>query len=133
NETYESMANHYHTIILPTRVRKPKDKPSVENTVKSLTTHIIARMRNYQCFGLDDYNEHLRKELDRFNQKPFQKKPGSRFSMFNDMERGALQPCRRCLLSTVNIKRSKFIIIPTSVIKNIIILCRINISVKVSN
>ncbi|CAM4201166.1 IS21 family transposase [Lacicoccus alkaliphilus] len=92
NKTYESMANHYHTIILPTRVRKPKDKPSVENTVKSLTTHIIARMRNYQCFGLDDYNDYLRKELDRFNQKPFQKKPGSRFSMFNDMERGALHP-----------------------------------------
>ena len=92
NETYESMANHYHTIILPTRVRKPKDKPSVENTVKSLTTHIIARMRNYQCFGLDDYNDYLRKELDRFNQKPFQKKPGSRFSMFNEMERAALQP-----------------------------------------
>lgn len=92
NETYESMANHYHTIILPTRVRKPKDKATVENTVKSLTTHIIARMRHYQCFGLDDYNDHLRKELNRFNQKPFQKKPGSRFSIFNDMERHALQP-----------------------------------------
>ena len=41
NETYESMANHYHTIILPTRVRKPKDKASVENTVKSLTTRLL--------------------------------------------------------------------------------------------
>ena len=76
NETYESMANHYHTIILPAPIRKPKDKASVENTVKSLTTHIIARMRNYQCFGLHDYNAYLRKELDRFNQKPFQKKAG---------------------------------------------------------
>lgn len=91
NETYESMANHYHTIILPTRVRKPKDKASVENTVKLLTTKNIIRTRNYQCFGLDDYNDYLRKELDRFNQKPFQKKPGSRHSMFNDMERTALQ------------------------------------------
>lgn len=92
NETYESMANHYHTIILPTRVRKPKDKAAVENTVKSLTTHIIARMRHYQCFGLDDYNHHLRQALDRFNQKPFQKKPGSRSAMFDEMERAALQP-----------------------------------------
>ena len=108
NETYESMANHYHTIILPTQVRKPKDKATVEITVKSLTSYIIARRRNYQSFGLGDYNDYLRKELNRFNQKPLQKKPGSRFSMFNDMERTALQslksvPFEYCEYKTVKV------------------------------
>ncbi len=114
NETYESMANHYHTFILPTRVPKPKDKASVENTVKILTTNIIARMRNYQCFGLDDYNDYLRKELDSFNQKSFQKKPGSRFSIFNDIERLVLQslptePFEYCEYKTVKVYNNSHI------------------------
>lgn len=46
NETYDSMENCYHAIILPARVRKPKDKTAVENTVKSLSTQTIARMHN---------------------------------------------------------------------------------------
>lgn len=92
NETYEALANHYHTIVLPTRVRRPRDKATVENTVKNLTTHIIARMRHYQCFGLDDYNHYLKHALENYNQKPFQKKAGSRSSIFNEIEHAALQP-----------------------------------------
>ena len=33
NEAYESLARHYVTAIMPTGVRKPKQKPSVEGTV----------------------------------------------------------------------------------------------------
>ncbi|PKE05519.1 transposase, partial [Macrococcoides caseolyticum] len=68
---YEDLANHYRTIIMPTRVRKPKDKATVENTVKQLTTYIIAKMRNYQCFSIEQYNELLMLELEKFNKKPF--------------------------------------------------------------
>lgn len=92
NKTYEDMANHYHTIVAPTRVRRPKDKAAVENTVKQLTTHLIARMRNYQCFNIDEYNHYLLKELDQFNQKPFQKKDGSRYLLFKEMEQPLLHP-----------------------------------------
>lgn len=57
NRNYEDLANHYHTVILPARVKKPKDKVSVENTVKRLTTHVVARMRNYTFFSLEEYNQ----------------------------------------------------------------------------
>lgn len=71
NKIYSELAEHYGMIVLPARVRKPKDKPQVENAVGKLTTHIIARMRDYQFFSINEYNEQLRIELDRFNQKPY--------------------------------------------------------------
>ncbi len=91
NPTYEDMANHYHAIIVPTRVARPKDKAAVENHVKHLTTHIIARMRNYQCFSIDEYNQYLLQILNDFNAKPFQKKEGSRLQVFKTLEQEALK------------------------------------------
>lgn len=90
NETYQEMAEHYNTVIVPTRVRHPKDKPLVENTVNKLTTYIIAKLRNYKFFSLEEYNQELRVELEAFNHKPFQKKEGSRASMFDEYEKPLL-------------------------------------------
>jgi len=92
NQTYSELAEHYGMIVLPARVRKPKDKPQVENAVGKLTTHIIARMRDFQFFSIDEYNEQLRIELDRFNHKPFQKKEGSRVRVFESLEKPLLKP-----------------------------------------
>lgn len=92
NRSYEDLANHYHCVILPARVKRPRDKANVENTVKQLTTHLVARMRDYTFFSLEEYNHQLLKELQRFNTKPFQKKAGSRQSLFEEIEKAALQP-----------------------------------------
>ncbi len=91
NQTYEDMANHYQTVVVPTRVARPKDKAAVENHVKHLTTHIIGRMRNYQCFSIDEYNQYLLKILNDFNAKPFQKKVGTRLQMFQELEQETLK------------------------------------------
>lgn len=92
NKTYSDMADYYGTTIIPARVKKPKDKALVENTVGKLTTYIIAKMRDYQFFSIDEYNERLMVELDKFNHKKFQKKEGSRASMFEMLEKEALSP-----------------------------------------
>ncbi|MBG9985136.1 IS21 family transposase [Aerococcaceae bacterium DSM 111022] len=92
NPTYEDMASHYQTIIVPTRVARPKDKAAVENHVKHLTTFIIARMRHYQCFSIHEYNQYLLNILNEFNAKPFQKKDGSRLSVFHSLEKDTLKP-----------------------------------------
>ena len=49
-------------------------------------------MRDYQFFSINEYNAQLRIELDRFNQKPFQKKEGSRASLFESLEKPLLKP-----------------------------------------
>jgi len=82
NKTYHEMAEHYGTAVIPTGVRKPKEKASVERAVGMLSTWITAALRNRQFFSLDELNKAMWHKLTDFNGKPFQKKPGSRESAF---------------------------------------------------
>ena len=92
NRTYHEMAEHYQTAVLPARVRKPKDKPGVEGSVGVISTWIIAALRNWKFFSIDELNDAAKEKLDELNNKPFQKKPGSRASVFLAEEAPLLQP-----------------------------------------
>ena len=101
NKTYQEMAEYYGTVVIPTGVRKPKAKASVERAVGMLSTWITAALRNRQFFSLWELNEAMRHKLADFNHKPFQKKPGNRESAFAE-ERAFLipLPCKPFELST---------------------------------
>lgn len=92
NPTYQDMANYYGTVVVPTRVRTPRDKSQVENLVYRFEQNVIGRLRNCQFFSIDEYNDQLYLEVERFNNKPFQKKEGTRRSVFNELEKAALRP-----------------------------------------
>jgi len=92
NKSYGELAEHYGCAVIPARVRKPKDKPSVEGTVGVISTWIIAALRNRTFFNLSDLNEAIDEKLLVFNEKPFQKKPGSRLTAFLEDEKEYLQP-----------------------------------------
>ncbi len=76
------MAEHYGTAIIPCRVRKPKDKAHAEGTVGIISTYILAAIRNQQFLSLTELNESIKERLEFFNNKPFQKEEGSRFTAF---------------------------------------------------
>jgi len=90
NRTYQEMAEHYNTTIIPARVRHPKDKSSAEATVGNISTWIIASLRNQQFFSIAELNKATREKLMEFNTKPFQKKMGNRLTAFTDEEKFAL-------------------------------------------
>ena len=46
NKSYQELAEHYGTAILPARVRAPRDKATVEGTVGHISTFILAAIRN---------------------------------------------------------------------------------------
>ena len=92
NETYQEMAEHYGTAIIPARVRAPKDKPNAEGTVGNISTWITAALRNEQFFSLAELNRAIRDKLELFNQRLFQKKDGSRQSLFLGEEKPLLAP-----------------------------------------
>jgi transposase len=92
NRGYNELAEHYGCVVMPARVRKPKDKPSVEGAVGNISTWVIAAIRNRRFFSLGDLNEAIWEKLYDFNEKPFQRKPGSRLSAFLEEEREYLQP-----------------------------------------
>lgn len=92
NKTYHEMAEHYDTAVIPARVRKPKDKATVEGTVGIISTWILASLRRQQFFSVRELNNAIKIKLTEFNNKPFQKKPGSRYSTFIEEEKCTLLP-----------------------------------------
>ena len=92
NPTYLDLVNHYGTVVIPARVRRPKDKAKVETGVQIVERWILARLRNRQFFSLRQLNQAIAELLADLNNKPFQKLPGSRKSAFESMDRPALNP-----------------------------------------
>lgn len=91
NRVYQDMAEHYGTAIVPARPRSPKDKAFVEGSVGVVSTWILAALRNRQFLSLRELNEAIHEKLYEFNHKPFQKKEGSRATVFEE-ERPFLLP-----------------------------------------
>ena len=57
NKSYSEMAEYYGIAVLPCRVRAPKDKAMVENTVGVITRFILGALRNRQFLSLNELNE----------------------------------------------------------------------------
>jgi transposase len=56
NRTYQELAEHYDTAILPARPRKPRDKAKVEVAVQIVQRFVLARLRNRRFFSLQELN-----------------------------------------------------------------------------
>ena len=84
NRVYQEMAQHYDTAVIPARVRKPRDKSSVEGSVGNISQYILAAISDQQFLSLSELNTAMWEKLREFNNKPFQKKDGSRALMFEE-------------------------------------------------
>ncbi len=92
NITYAEMAAHYNTAVLPTRVAAPRDKSKVEVAVQIVERWILARLRNQRFFSLDALNEAIDALLTRLNDRAFKKLPGSRRTLYEQLDQPALTP-----------------------------------------
>ena len=57
--TYEELAQHYGTTVLPARPAQPRDKAKVEVAVQIAQRWILARLRNETFFSLDALNARI--------------------------------------------------------------------------
>lgn len=92
NASYEQWGDHYRTAIIPARPYKPKDKSKAENGVLVVERWILARLRKRTFFSLGELNEAIAELLVELNDRPFKKLPGSRRSLFEQIERSKLIP-----------------------------------------
>lgn len=92
NRVYADFAAHYGVVILPARVRKPRDKAKVEGAVLIVERSILAPLRDRQFFSLAELNAAIRILLDELNRRPFQKLEGSRHTVFLQVEQPTLKP-----------------------------------------
>jgi transposase len=92
NPTYADLARHYNIAIVPARPGKARDKAKVETAVLVAQRWILARLRNRTFFSLDDLNAAIAELLEDLNTRAFRKLDGCRRSVFEAIDRPALQP-----------------------------------------
>jgi len=91
NATYQEMARHFKTVIVPARPYSATDKAPVETSVQIVERRIIAKLRHSRFLSLDELTETFDEQLELLNDQPFQKQEGSRRSMFLATEQHELQ------------------------------------------
>jgi transposase len=92
NRTYEEMAGHYGAVVIPARVRHPKDKARAEASVLLAQRWILATLRNRTFFSLAELNAGIREQQDALNDRPMKKLGVSRQQLFEQIDRSALKP-----------------------------------------
>jgi transposase len=90
--TYEELARHYGTAIVPARPAHPRDKAKVETAVQVAQRWILARLRNQTFFSLDALHERIAELLEELNHRPMRIYKASRRELYERLDRPALQP-----------------------------------------
>lgn len=91
NRTYQELARFYGAVVIPARVRKPKDKAKAELAVLLAQRWILAVLRHQHFFSLPELNTAIRAQLDQLNHRPMKKLGVSRRALFEQLERPALK------------------------------------------
>lgn len=92
NKTYQELAEHYGTVIIPARVRRPQDKSKAELGVQLVTRWITIPLLRMQFFSIDEINQAITPLLTKLNGRSFKRLPGCRRSRFEELDKPALKP-----------------------------------------
>jgi transposase len=92
NRATAEFAQHYDTVILPARPRKPQDKAKVESGVQVVERWILARLRHRRFFSVAELDAAILELLPALNTRPFKKLPGSRQEAFALLDAPYLRP-----------------------------------------
>jgi transposase len=92
NPTYQDMAAHYGTAIIPTRPRHPRDNAKAESGVQIIEREVLAPLRHQTFFSLAELNRAIWARLAEVNRRRFQKLEVSRYDLYLEIDKPALKP-----------------------------------------
>jgi transposase len=92
NRSYHEMAAHYGCVVIPTRVRAPRDKAKVETGVLVAERWVLAALRNHRFFSVDEINSAVDEKLEVLNNRRLQKLHTTRREQFESLDRPVLKP-----------------------------------------
>ncbi len=107
NPSYQQLAAHYGTALVPARPLKPKDKAKAEVGVQIIERWILARLRHHTFFSLAELNVCIKTLLEDVNNKPFKQLKGTRQHWFNSIDQPALLPLPKQAYQYTEIKTVK--------------------------
>jgi transposase len=91
-EAMDLFGRHYGLTVMAARVRKPRDKPSVEKGVSDSYKRIYAPLRDQVFYSLAEINHAIRAQLEKHLDWNFKGKNYSRRMVFESEERDLLKP-----------------------------------------
>ena len=92
NRSYQEMARHYGTTVVPARPYKPRDKAKVEQSVLLIERWVMARLRNRRFFSLAELNLAIADLVDELNVRVMRVYGASRAELFATIDAAALKP-----------------------------------------
>jgi hypothetical protein len=92
HRSHQELAEHYGTVIIPARIKKPRDKAKAEAGVQIAERQILAALRDQRFFTVAELNAAIQPMLAKLNAQPFQKLEGSRDTWFETLEKSQLLP-----------------------------------------
>jgi transposase len=96
NKAYYDLALYYNLAIIPARVRVPQDKSQVEGSIGWIETWLLGWLKgrtelSKQFLSFFDLNVAIKNRMAELVKRPFQKRAGSRESVFLELDRPALR------------------------------------------
>ncbi|MFZ1703733.1 MAG: IS21 family transposase [Saprospiraceae bacterium] len=104
-ELCEQMSLYYQTHMTATRVRKPRDKASVERSVSIVYQRIYAIIEDNPLTSLEELNELMSIELEHLNNRRMERNNMSRWEEYNTLEKQHMQALRVSQL--MEVKKSR--------------------------
>lgn len=104
-ELCEQMSLYYQTHMTATRVRKPRDKASVERSVSLVYQRIYAIIENKPLTSLEELNQLIAIELEYLNNRKMERNNMSRWEEYNTLEKQYMQSLRVSQL--MEVKKSR--------------------------
>jgi len=90
NRSYQEMARHYGTSVVPARPYKPRDKAKVEQSVLLIERWVMARLRNRRFFNLAELNLAIADLVGELNVRVMRAYGASRAELFAQVDAPAL-------------------------------------------
>jgi transposase len=91
NRTYQDLADHYGFVVLPARIRRPRDKAKVEAAVGIVSRFVLGKLRNRRFFSLAELNDAVRDCVTKINTKVMKQLKQSRNDLFASLDQPALK------------------------------------------
>ncbi len=91
NRTYQDLAAHYGTAVIPARPGHARDKAKVEAGVQVAERWLLAVLRNRTFFNFAEINGAIRPLLESLNTRPMKHLGASRRELYERLDRPALR------------------------------------------
>lgn len=86
-QRYQALTDHYDVVIVPTGMKRPRHKTTIENTVNMVNKRVIDYLEDVEWSTIKDLNDTIAQRIIEINHQMRRKDGSTRFERFETEER----------------------------------------------